>query len=632
MAVFRHHKVPIPNHTGITIDRPGRRVLRVIEAPYDAAAGYARPKRVTIGHLLEDSSTMMNPTDKYMNFYPMEWKKITGEEVKPSIKKLGIYAAVEAVNATNGIVDVLEKSFKKERAYSLVDFAMYSLLFKSSAAEAFEARMSDQILYSGAPKSDSYYSELFEKRLPKKDILEFKKNWVLECKKNGIDYVWLCVDGSNDDCSSIGVEIGEKGPNKSGTNKNIVSFTYAVTPTGRPVTFDVYQGGLVDAKAMRSIITFLRECGIRVKGVILDRGYCNTNALQFLNDEKLQYVIMVKGKPQGVEEIVSEYSETIRRNPEYLIRGTRLFGVQKACQLFKDYAKKDYLTLFFDNLNASQREDTLLGHLNEALESAEAKLANGDEPSIPKQFKDILVVEGKGKKRSIVIKTKELKAALDAKGYSCIVTSEQMPPKAVNDMYVSRNASEKQYKIFKTDLGYGQIRVHYTAGVYAKFTVGFISSVIRYEIQEAAKSLKLKKDVNELLNEMNRLEMTKINNVYAYAHTENNRTIDLLKKLNSAPSLFDAITKDENDRLSGRTPTPRHRKPGPKKKPSRKKAKASEKKKPGPKPGFKRGEFNRDGTRRNKPGPKHGSKKGEFNKDGSVRQKPGPKPKNKDAV
>ena len=66
--------------------------------------------------------------------------------------------------------------------------------------------------------------------------------------------------------------------------------------------------------------------------------------------------------------------------------------------MFKDYARKDYLTLFFDNLNASQREGTLLDQLNEAL---------------------------------------------DEKGYSCIVTSEKMTPKAVNDMYGSRNASEK---------------------------------------------------------------------------------------------------------------------------------------------------------------------------------------------
>ena len=624
-------RVPIPHHTGITIDRSGRRVLRVLEAPYDAKAHYTRPKRVTIGYLVDDSVTQMRPSKKYADLYVNEWKEHTGEDIKPTIKKLGIYALVEAVNATNGILDVLTTSLGKERAHSLIDFAMYSLLFKSAAAADYEARMHNQLVYSGVPLSDSYYSDLFEKKLSKEDILQFKKAWAMECKKDGVDEVWLCIDGSNDDCDSQGVDIAEPGHNKSGTNKNIVSFTYAVSQTGRPVTFDVYRGGLVDAKAMHSIIAFLKACGIKVKGVILDRGYCNSSALQFLNGEKLQYVIMVKGHPQVVVEIMNEYAGQIRRNPEYLIRGTKLYGVQKACQLFKDYVKQDYLTLFFDNLNAAQREDKFLENMNSAISEAEIKLAKGEEPQIPTKFRDILGVDGKEKKRSIIINTENLKAALDAKGYSCIVTSEEMKPETVNDMYVSRNASEKQYRIFKTDLGYGTVGVYYTPGVYSKFTVGFISSVIRYEVQEAAKALKMKKDVNQLIDEMDKLEMLKINDIYIYSHTENTRTIQLLGKLNTEISIFDVITKEENDRLAGRQPLPRHRKTGPKKTSALTKPNKSVQKR-GPKSGFTRSEVNADGTPRKKPGPKPGFTRGEFNADGSRRQKPGPKPGSHRAV
>lgn len=622
MSKFKDIRVPIPRHTGITIDRSGKRVLRVLEAPYDRKVHYARPKRVTIGYLVDDSVTYMRPSTKYADLYPDEWKQHTGEENKPIIKKLGIYALAEAVNATNGIIDVLVSSLGKDRAYSLTDFAMYSLLFKSAVVADYESRMRNQMVYSGSPLSDSYYSGLFEKKLPKEDILKFKKAWAMACRNDGVDDVWLCIDGSNDDCDSQGVDIAEPGHNKSKTNRNIVSFSYAVTQTGRPVTFDVYKGGLVDAKAMRSIISFLRECSIKVKGVILDRGYCNSNALRFLQEEGLQYVIMVKGRPQGVLDIMDEYAERIRRNPEYLIRGTKLFGVQKACKLFKEYAKQDFLTLFFDGLNAAQREDRFLGNMNVALADAESKILAGEEPKIHPKFKGILELDGKG--HNIAINAKNLKEVLDSKGYSCIVTSEKMEPKTVNDMYVSRSASEKQYRIFKTDLGYGTVGVYYTPGVYSKFTAGFISSIIRYEIQEAAKSLKIKKDVNQLINEANQLEMLKVNDSYVYSHTENTRTIQILGKLNMKPSIFDDITKEENDRLAGRQAMPRHRKTGPKKSSPSKAVKPAKKR--GPKPGFKRSEVNKDGTPRKKPGPKPGFTRGEFNADGSRRKKPGPKP------
>ena len=55
--------------------------------------------------------------------------------------------------------------------------------------------------------------------------------------------MWLCIDGSNDDCQSNGVDIAEKGHDKLGKNINIVSLNYAVTEDGKPVTYDVYRGG-----------------------------------------------------------------------------------------------------------------------------------------------------------------------------------------------------------------------------------------------------------------------------------------------------------------------------------------------------------------------------------------------------
>ena len=626
MKNLKELRVPIPRHAGITIDRSGKRVLRVLEAPYDPKVHYTRPKRVTIGYLVDDSTTQMRPSKKYADFYTAEWKELTGEEPKPMIKKFGLYTLVEAVNTTNGIIDILRATFENERAHSIVDFAMYSLLFKSSVAADYEARMHNQLVYSGTPLSDSYYSNLFEKKISKEDILNFKKAWANECKEDGVDDVWLCIDGSNDDCDSQGVDIAEPGHNKSGTNKNIVAFTYAVSQTGRPVTFDVYQGGMVDAKAMKSVITFLKETNINVKGVILDRGYCDSGVLKFLNREHLEYVIMVKGHPHGIAEIMDEYARLIRRNPEYLIRGTKLYAVQKACQLFKEYNKEDYLTLFFDNLNSAQRENAFLDDMNAVLEEAESKIAKGEEPKISSKFDKILKVDHTGKTPTIIINPANLKAVLDDKGYSSILTSKKMDPKVVNGMYISRIASEKQYRIFKTDLGYGTIRVHYTPAVYAKFMVGFVSSVIRYEVQEAVKELESKEDVNQLIDEMDRLEMHRINDRYTYVHTENSRIIDLLKKLKTDSQIFDMIITEENDRMEGRQPMLRHRKPGKKKKAAFQKQQKQKAQKRGPKPGFTRGELNADGTPRKKPGPKPGFVRGEFNADGSRRQKPGPKP------
>ena len=288
------------------------------------------------------STTMMHPTTQYAEIFPSQWERISSEKVRPAVKKIGIFAACQAINSKTGIKDLLDGVYGVDHANALFDYAMYSIIHHTDNAMAFACKMKGELTFSKEPYSDSYYSRLFEEGMPKEKELDFKRKWAIQCKKDGADAVWLCIDGSNDDCESKGVEIAEKGHAKSRKNINIVSFTYAVTPDGKPVTYDVYRGGLVDAKAMKSILDLMQECGIRVSGVILDRGYCDTNAIRYLVQHEIAYVIMVKGSPEGYETMVDECAGKIKMNADYLIPHTYLFGCQREVQLFKNYAHKDY--------------------------------------------------------------------------------------------------------------------------------------------------------------------------------------------------------------------------------------------------------------------------------------------------
>ena len=256
------------------------------------------------------------------------------------------------------------------------------MLFHTSVAEHIDSRMKNQQLFSGKCYSDSFYSDLFNNDIAYDQILLFKKKWALQCKEDGVDTVWLCIDGSNDDCESKGVVFAEKGHAKSLRNLKIVSFTYAVTETGKPVTFDIYRGGLVDAKAMKRILSFLKEAGITVRGVILDRGYCDSESLKYLESESIPYIIMVKGSPAGYTDLVNAFGNKIKLNAEYLIRGTYLFGVQEKVQLFEKYNHEDFLTLFYDYKNGGERISALLKKLYKEIDRVERVLAEGNNVSI----------------------------------------------------------------------------------------------------------------------------------------------------------------------------------------------------------------------------------------------------------
>lgn len=629
MAVYRNFVVDIPKrHVTIEKQSGGKPALvkYVLEAPYDRQKGYARPRRTTIGHQCVDSKISMHPTSQYANIFPSLWEQISNQTAKPVVKKFGLYAACQAINSATGIKDILDRSYGVDRANAIMDYAVGSLLSHSNEASCLSNRMDHEMVYSKEMHSDSYYSRLFEEAMTYEQELQFRRSWALSCKKAGVDSVWLCIDGSNDDCQSTGVEIAEKGHAKSGKNINIVSFTYAVSPQGLPITYDVYRGGLVDAKAMKTILDFLADCGMAVQGVILDRGYCNAAVLQYLNERKISYVIMVKGQPQGYEKAVKECAHLIKMNAAYLIPHTYLFGCQRPVQLFNSYKHLDYLTIFYDYRNGSERITALLKSVYEEMSRLEQLIKKDQKPVIDKKYQKLLDICFDPEPH-VQIKAHELQPLIEEKGLYSIVTSSDMEPRLVHELYSSRNSSEIQYRLVKTQLGYGTLRVHCTASVRSRFTLGFISSILRYEIEMAAK--KLDRHTNQMIYELEQVEAKKLNNVYTYSHLENERLKEFFRYFKTeAGELIDASIKFENDRIAGRVPTPRRRKTGPRKGSHHKKF--DEKgnvifRKPGVKKGTKRKAINKDGQPRKKPGVKLGTKRGLYNKNGTLRKKPGPK-------
>ncbi len=627
------------------------RVLYVKEAPYDAKVGYTRPKRNTIGYVCNDDVTQMHPSTGFKQLFPSLWEKYFQEKVPDVYKHIGMFAMADAVNATTGIKDIMDDSFGKINADAIMDFVLYSMLYHTSVAEHFESRMKYQQLFSNKPYSDSYFSELINSRISYEQILDFKKRRALQCKEDGVEEVWLCIDGSNDDCESKGVILAEKGHAKSHRNINIVSFTYAVTETGKPVTFELYRGGLVDVKAMKRIISFLKEAGIRIRGVILDRGYCDSTAIDYLISESISYVIMVKGDPEGHNYLVDKYGHVIKYNARHLIRDTFLFGVQEKVRLFEKYDHEDYITLFYDYSNGGDRVTAYLKKLYVEMNRLESAISKGKPPVVPSEYKSVLEICPETNEVQMVYSG--LQKILDEKGLYSIATFEEMSPQEVHRLYQARGCSETEYMIIKSQLGYGKVRIHATKGVQSKFAIGFIASCIRYELQEAASYVN--RTTNEVIQELDQLTMTKIGESYVPVQGITGRQTEILKKLGAEPDLLNQIAKDENNRIAGRLPTPRHRKPGPKVKLKTAKQKHSPKsassatksvqsrvkegpgtpesesvhahKKRGVKPGTKRNAINKDGSPRKKPGVPVGYKHGELKKDGSPRRKPGPKSK-----
>ena len=575
---------------------------------------------ILIGYLCDHDQKKMVPNDNFMELFKDVWVKEYGyADIKPIELRFGMYAATKAIVLDCQLRELMNKAFGSKKTDKLLDYAMYSILYPSDISSQYESRMSDQVLFSGKLYSDSTYSLLFEKEIKNDEITYFKKIWALHCKEKGITKVWLCIDGSYEDCKCKGVELAKKGKAKSKKNTNIISFTYAVTDTGFPVTFKLYRGGLVDAKAMKDIINFLKECGIEIEGVILDRGYCDTKAIKYLDENGIKYIIMIKGEPEGYKQAADENKTVIKNNARHLVRKTHLYAAQKEVQLFKDYEKKDHVTIFYDFLNGAERFSHYLDKIYTEIDRLEGLMENGKNAVIEEAFKNVLSIDPET--NEVCMDLEEIQKRIDDTGIYGIVHSQKMTPYEVHQRYSSKNVSEKQYSFVKTQLGYGTgAHVHFDAGTKSKYCLGFISSIIRYYMEQA--SDKVSMVATSYFRELNLMSMTRVNKAFYYTHTEKARQIRLFTQLGKKKDYLDEIVDEVNKRMSGYVPKIVKKKPGPKPRPKVATPEFEEplepiqkpRGKPGPKPGFKRSDTNIDGSKRQKPGPKPGSKKGKFNK------------------
>ena len=576
--------------------------------------GKPTKNRVVIGQYIEPGK--MHPNDNYKELYPVLWEALSGTGLKVGSLKIGLYAAFNSIVQDKGIYDDLVEVYGERDAGVILDYCMFMVGAHTNSTIQMQTFMKDKGAFTaGGVFNDDWYSEFFQNGMPSEKNELFREKWLQRCCDAGIREVYLCVDGSNNNCEAEGVEIAEKGKAKSHEeNMDVVSFMYAVdADTCTPVYSCEYRGGMIDAKGVKYIVDALVNQKIRVKGFIIDRGYCCADVLEYLQKNHIEFVLKLKTDVKGHTDMMFEHKEEIRFKSMSFIPGTNFFGITDTKQLFKDSDLKCSVHLYYDWKNGGERAVTLLDKVYSEKKKADEAILNKENHAIPDDLKDYFTVERNNRKRliSAEINHTALQAAIDEKGFSSLATSEKMSAVKANSLYSMRNNSEVIYKIMKSHQGFNVSHVHNTSSVYAKYLAVFISSIIRNELLHACQRAGY--STNVALNELSLLTMQLRNGkYYTVTHNESKRQLDLMKELGIELENLDQIADKATKENSGIVKRQKRLKPGPKK-------------------GSHRKQLDEDGNViRKKPGPKPGSHhKTKYNKDGSPRQKPGPKPGSK---
>ena len=352
--------IPIPENATVRDSgvRKGQ-VYIVTERWYDPKTKQEKEKRKVIGRALDNGKEMV-ANKVYQQLFPALYAEQTGitEKVSGHLR-CGIYIVVLAIAQHLGIYDLLVKIFTAKNANFMMDFACYEIVMKSNVAQLYSLSMKDHLLFSDKAYDDTWISTFFKDEIQEYGINRYNDEWVRMCVAEGITSVWLSIDGSNIDCESEKIEESEPGHAKSGSQDGIYSWMTAVdVVTGRVIAYRAYRGGRVDEKELLDLMSYLKPFGIKVEGVILDRGFCYQEDLDSITGIGLDYIVMLKKDVTGFKAMYAKHAEQIRMKVEYSLDRDytgEMFGITDEMKIFADSKEDSTIALFYDAKKATTK-------------------------------------------------------------------------------------------------------------------------------------------------------------------------------------------------------------------------------------------------------------------------------------
>ena len=539
-----------------------------------ASMGGGEKKKIYIGWYAKKNVAVPTfyPSENFRLYYPVEWEKNYGSRLLPQhYVEIGIYTVMLALGHRTGIYPILHSSFGPMYGNAVMDYAMYSIKERRNAAYLFKPAMSNSFLFSLERKDDDWISDVFSNKITMNSIYDFRAKWIEQCRKRGIAEVWLAVDGSNSDYESENSRLSQKGAAKSKKNVDIVSYIWAVSAKdGTPVTFAVNEGGTVDCKAFNEICALLAGYGICVKGIILDRGFLTHKVVGQLREYGYDFIIKLKEDTYGETKMVSDYGKKIYWNMEYLAGKDGRFGIvsESPRKIFSTHNDEAYIAIYFDGKNGSERKVTLANKIDKAILDIEEDLRNGKKPAVDSSVKkyieireDALTPGAEGtnneklggkdseKKYRYVIKKENVDRDLWRKGFDGLACSFKTTARDANEIYHTRDASEKQFLISKSMLGNDAFRAHSDQGTQTRAMVCFVAAIIRCELMNACQRFSTKTGrVIEELDDKLFLALTSSGG-YMLVNKLTEKQLEMLHIYGIDAKDLDTITGDINERI-----------------------------------------------------------------------------------
>ena len=506
---------------------------------YSKEKKYSIPKRTCIGKRDNEQPDFMFPNEKFLKFFPRE--ALPSEKdgrIRSGCLHVGVFFVVRKIISDYKLDEMIARIIGQDAGLFL-DLAAYSIITEDNAGQYYPDYAYNHALFTDDMKvySDSKVSD-FLKDVTVDQRIQFLNEW--NSKRDHREKIYISYDSTNKKSQAGEIEMVELGHAKEGIEEDIFNYAVAYDRNNRePLFYESYPGSIVDVSQLQHTLKKAKSYGYEHIGFILDRGYFCKENIRFMDDNKYDFVIMVKGMKSLVSSLILEVQGSFENDRRNSIRAYKVSGTTVKRKLYAGDSRERYFHIYYDDgKKAGERE-----RFEDRIDRMSRKLRDlMGEPVRPggdykKYFDLVFWHEGLEDEKfmSGIERADVINREIQLCGYFVIVTSAKMTAKEALVLYKSRDGSEKTFRADKSYLGARSERVYSNESVDTKIFIGFVATIIRSRIYTLLKDEvdRLDKKPNYMtvpaaIKELEKIEMLKgADNEYNldYAVTATQKTI-----------------------------------------------------------------------------------------------------------
>lgn len=507
---------------------------------YDKVKKYTIPRRSTIGKQSKTDTTLMQPNQNFLKFFPdAELPEEKNRSDRSNCIRVGSYIVIKKIMNDYGLPELLGRYFSEEELNLFLDLTAYSIISENNAAQHYPHYTYHHPLFTKDMQiyTDSTVSDFLDSIMDDQSE-SFLNSWN-ECQDHR-QKIYISYDSSNKNCQAGDIEMVEHPHEKD--DDGLPIFNYAVAYGTRhhdPLFYGKYPGNVHDVSQMQFMLDKALRYGYKKIGFILDRGYFSKDSINAMDRNGYDFVIMAKGKASFVNQLVLDNMGKFEKNQIYHIPEYGVYGITIKKKLYETDKRKRYFHIYHDNFKEYCERKSLESKIQQMTKFLQNH--SNENRTFGSVFDKYFSLHYIGEtfllaEENVSTITHELSQC----GYFVIVTSRKMTAREAINLYKSHDASEKLFCGDKSYMGDRSSWFGSDESTSAKIFMEFIALIVRNKIyvylKEEMKKIGEKPNemtVSAALSELEKIKMIRQpDQVYRLDHSITERQAGVLKAFN----------------------------------------------------------------------------------------------------